>query len=51
MITEEIGTCRNCGADFVDWKRIHKGDKSDIENKFNSLKFECIRHHFSEKLV
>ena len=51
MTPEQIGTCRNCGADLVDWKRVHERAKSDIEYTFNSLKYECIRHHFFEKTV
>ena len=51
MTPEQIGTCRNCGADLVDWERIHERDKRDLKHTFNSLKYECIRHHFFEKPV
>lgn len=42
----QVGICRECGVDLVDWQRIHSRDESDIEYTFESLKHELIRHHF-----
>lgn len=42
----EAGVCRECGADLIDWKRLHKRDKTDINYTFECLKSELIRHHF-----
>ena len=40
------GRCRDCGADLVDFPRMHKRDHSDIKYTWRSLKYELIRHHF-----
>lgn len=40
------GRCRSCGAELVDWKRVHKRDRTDVTYTFTSLKYELIRHHF-----
>jgi hypothetical protein len=40
------GRCRDCGADLVDWSRVHRRDFGDVEYTFRSLKYELIRHHF-----
>ncbi len=40
------GKCRDCGADLVDWKRVHKRALADAPYTFNALKYELIRHHF-----
>lgn len=45
MNPAQKGTCRECGADLVDWERVQKRDLSDIENTIESLKYELIRHH------
>src|SRR5256885_7482495 len=44
--TKQGGRCRYCGADLVDWKRVHRKDKQDADNTFRMLKYELIRHHF-----
>lgn len=44
MNPEQKGTCRECGADLVDWDRVKKRDLSDIDNTIESLKYELIRH-------
>lgn len=46
MKPDERGKCRECGADLVDWKRLHRRGKSDAEHTFASLQHELIRHHF-----
>lgn len=38
------GVCKECGADLIDWNRIHKKDIQDAEFVFNSMKHELIRH-------
>ncbi len=40
------GRCRDCGADLVQFHRVHKRNLGDLEYTFKSLKFELIRHHF-----
>jgi len=43
---DEIGNCRSCGADLVDWGRVFQHDLTDAQYTFDALKFEMIRHHF-----
>lgn len=38
------GVCKECGADLVDWRRMHENDIEDAEYMFNTLKTELIRH-------
>jgi len=38
------GVCKECGADLIDWNRMHKQDIQDAEFVFNSMKNELIRH-------
>lgn len=40
------GRCRDCGADLVDFTRVHKRDHADVKYTWSSLKYELIRHHF-----
>ncbi len=40
------GRCRDCGADLVDFPRVHKRDHKDVKYTWKSLKYELIRHHF-----
>lgn len=40
------GRCRSCGADLVDWRRVHRRNLSDVRYTFDALRFELIRHHF-----
>jgi hypothetical protein len=46
MDPEEVGCCRECGADLVDWETLHRRDISQIETLFNELPKELIRHHY-----
>lgn len=46
MKPDERGKCRDCGADLVDWDRLHRRDKGDAKHTFASLQHELIRHHF-----
>lgn len=38
--------CRSCGAELVDWRRVHSRDIVDVGYTFSTLKYELIRHHF-----
>ncbi|MBU7038787.1 MAG: DUF4186 family protein [Theionarchaea archaeon] len=38
--------CRNCGADVVDWKRLHRRDSDDIAATIQELKKEWWRTHW-----
>jgi len=40
------GRCRDCGADLIDWSRIHKCDPFDAMYTVQALEYELIRHHF-----
>jgi Domain of unknown function (DUF4186) len=40
------GRCRTCGAQLVDWARVHRGDLADVNYTFEALRYELIRHHF-----
>lgn len=51
MMPDERGKCRDCGADLVDWKRLHRRDKGDAEHTFEALQHELIRHHFFHRPV
>lgn len=51
MTSDERGRCRACGADLVDWDRVHQRDKSDAPHTFVALQHELIRHHFFHKPV
>jgi hypothetical protein len=44
--TTSGGCCRDCGADLVDFPRVHKRQRKDLRYTFKSLKFEMVRHHF-----
>lgn len=46
MAEVERGRCRSCGADLIDWPRVHKRDLNDAAFVFSSLKVELVRHHF-----
>jgi Domain of unknown function (DUF4186) len=38
--------CRDCGADIVEWERLHLRNIDDKEFLFAELPKELIRHHF-----
>jgi hypothetical protein len=40
-----FGNCRDCGAELVNWKRVHKRNLSDVTYTFEALKNELFRHH------
>lgn len=51
MTADQRGKCRACGADLVDWSRVHQRDKSDAAHTFAALQHEMIRHHFFHRRV
>jgi len=38
--------CHECGADLIEWDRVHKNDIKDAKFIFKSMKNELIRHVF-----
>ena len=42
MTEEQRGKCRYCGADLVDWDRLHLRDVGDVAYTFAALKNEII---------
>src|SRR5688572_4846092 len=38
------GTCFKCGADLVDWNRVHARNVNDASFTFQQLKHEWVRH-------
>jgi hypothetical protein len=42
----KAGACRSCGAELVDWDRVHKQDAQDAGHTFAAMRAEFIRHHF-----
>lgn len=46
IANNQAGRCRECGADLVDWERVHRLDLSDAEFVIQSLEYELIRHQF-----
>jgi hypothetical protein len=40
------GKCRECGADLVDWARVHTREIRDSEYTFSMLRIEMIRHKY-----
>ena len=51
MTEEQRGKCRYCGADLVDWDRLHVRDFSDVAYTFAALKNEMIRHCFFHSVI
>ncbi|MFZ0492040.1 MAG: DUF4186 family protein [Acidimicrobiia bacterium] len=39
------GTCRECGADLIDWQRVHERNLVDAANTFSALENETFRLH------
>lgn len=40
------GRCRACGADLIDWSRVHQRDLGDVAYTFEALKKELVRHYY-----
>jgi hypothetical protein len=51
MAAGDHGKCRQCGADLVDWTRVHLRNIGDAAHTFAALKQELIRHHFFHKKI
>ena len=51
MTPNKKGKCRACGADLVDWDRVHERDIGDAQNTFKALQHELIRHDFFHKEI
>ena len=51
MTDDQRGRCRYCGADLVDWDRLHVRNFGDVAYTFEALKNEMIRHHFFHKAI
>jgi hypothetical protein len=51
MRQDQLGHCRVCDADLIDWDRIHKRDLKDVSHTFKMLKHELIRHHFFHVVI
>lgn len=51
MTPNQRGKCRACGADLVDWNRLHKRDLKDASHTFRALQHELIRHHFFHRTI
>ena len=51
MTDEQRGKCRYCGADLVDWDRLHVRDFADVAYTFAALKNEMIRHEFFHREI
>ena len=45
MAPDEEGHCNTCGADLIDWERIHKRRIEDVDFVFESLRNELWRHY------
>jgi hypothetical protein len=39
------GTCRECGADLIDWSRVHERNLADVAATFTALENETFRAH------
>jgi len=44
--SNQAGRCRYCGADLIDWDRVHRRNLDDVGFTFESLRRELVRHHF-----
>jgi hypothetical protein len=51
MAKSELGQCRSCGVNLIDWQRVHRRDVNDAAFVFSSLKNELIRHHYWHKAI
>lgn len=51
MAKVDRGKCRSCGADLVDWSRVHRRDMGDAPYTFAALQHELIRHYHWHKTI
>lgn len=40
-----VGSCRECGAELIDWERVHERNLADLANTFSALENETFRRH------
>ena len=40
------GTCRSCGVELIDWRRVHGRRLDDVAFTVGELRRELIRHYF-----
>jgi hypothetical protein len=45
------GPCRDCGKELVEFPRVHARNLDDVENTFEALSREWIRHEFWERSI
>ncbi len=46
MAPDQVGRCRSCGTELVDWQRVYQRNPRDAAFTFQALKSEWIRHQF-----
>lgn len=51
MTKQQRGQCRYCGADLIDWDRVHVRNFEDVEYTFSVLKHEMIRHSYFHRPI
>jgi ribosomal protein L34E len=42
----QAGICRDCGANLIDWERVHERDLADVQHTFQALRNEMVRHYY-----
>jgi hypothetical protein len=45
MSPDQDGHCNACGADLIDWPRVHARQLEDVDFVFESLRHEMWRHY------
>jgi hypothetical protein len=51
MADGDRGRCRACGANLVDWNRLHQQKIADAKYTFRALRHELIRSHFFQEPI
>ena len=51
MTPDQVGQCRSCGAELIDWERVQRRDIADADATFAALQREWIRHHFWHRTI
>lgn len=46
-----VGRCKDCGADLVDWSRVHRRAVEDVEYTFEMLRREYWRHEWFHRRI
>jgi hypothetical protein len=42
----QVGRCRYCNIDLIDWSRVQRRDPNDVTFTFQAMRNEYIRHYF-----